>query len=268
MIFDCLYAFLWSYQVLETQIHSDQATRQALVKKDQQVVEMREIVNSRSSLVMMLCQRWGLCLSCQSCEVASITDWSLCQRYDQMFSTAVVIWKDVLYRTHTALWVLSDWVLFSLHKPSIGYSVYNTQFYNLRHSTYLVFSSTKQFEEEPYDLSSTNPVVCCSMTQGAQQALRRTMEIYSNTTRFALACNTSSKIIEPIQSRCAVVRYTRLSDKDILSRLIHVCREEKVSINPLTSSCTGVNNKLKKPKKGVRKRDWTCLHMWLLNTQL
>lgn len=67
------------------------------------------------------------------------------------------------------------------------------------------------------------------MTSGAQQALRRTMEIYSNTTRFALACNQSSKIIEPIQSRCAIVRYSRISDIDILARLRLVCEKEGVS---------------------------------------
>jgi replication factor C subunit 2/4 len=67
-----------------------------------------------------------------------------------------------------------------------------------------------------------------SMTDGAQQALRRTMEIYSKTTRFALACNDSDKIIEPIQSRCAVLRFTRLSDAQILARLLDVCEKEKV----------------------------------------
>lgn len=68
-----------------------------------------------------------------------------------------------------------------------------------------------------------------SMTEGAQQALRRTMEIYSNTTRFALACNTSEKIIEPIQSRCAMLRFTKLSDAQLLAKLIEVCQHENVS---------------------------------------
>ncbi|KER26777.1 hypothetical protein T265_13940 [Opisthorchis viverrini] len=68
-----------------------------------------------------------------------------------------------------------------------------------------------------------------SMTEGAQQALRRTMEIYSRTTRFALACNDSSKLIEPIQSRCAVLRYARLTAAQIMARLLEVCRAESVS---------------------------------------
>ncbi|CAD1470108.1 unnamed protein product, partial [Heterotrigona itama] len=68
-----------------------------------------------------------------------------------------------------------------------------------------------------------------SMTEGAQQALRRTMEIYSHTTRFALACNSSEKIIEPIQSRCAMLRYGKLSDAQVLAKIIEICRIEDVS---------------------------------------
>jgi replication factor C subunit 2/4 len=68
-----------------------------------------------------------------------------------------------------------------------------------------------------------------SMTAGAQQALRRTMEIYSNTTRFALACNMSNKIIEPIQSRCAILRYSKLRDAEVMKRLKEICEMENVS---------------------------------------
>lgn len=70
-----------------------------------------------------------------------------------------------------------------------------------------------------------------SMTDGAQQALRRIMEIYSKTTRFALACNASDKIIEPIQSRCAVLRYSKLTDGQILARLQEVVEKEALAVS-------------------------------------
>ena len=58
------------------------------------------------------------------------------------------------------------------------------------------------------------------------------MEIYANTTRFALACNMSNKIIEPIQSRCAILRYAKLRDTEILKRLLEICEMEKVARPP------------------------------------
>jgi replication factor C subunit 2/4 len=67
------------------------------------------------------------------------------------------------------------------------------------------------------------------MTASAQQALRRTMEIYSKTTRFCLACNVSTKIIEAIQSRAAILRYSRLSNEQVLSCLLKVAEAENVS---------------------------------------
>jgi len=67
-----------------------------------------------------------------------------------------------------------------------------------------------------------------SMTESAQQALRRTMELYSSTTRFALACNSSEKIIEPIQSRCAMLRYSKLTDAQVLANVLSVCKAENV----------------------------------------
>ncbi len=67
-----------------------------------------------------------------------------------------------------------------------------------------------------------------SMTSAAQQALRRTMEIFAPTTRFVLACNQPDKIIEPIQSRCAIVRYSKLSDEEVRARVSVVAGKESI----------------------------------------
>ncbi|MCY0883424.1 MAG: replication factor C small subunit [Acidianus infernus] len=67
-----------------------------------------------------------------------------------------------------------------------------------------------------------------NMTADAQQALRRTMELYTESTRFILACNYLSKIIDPIQSRTALFRFYPLKKEYVVSRLEYIAKEEKV----------------------------------------
>ncbi|MHA1171407.1 MAG: hypothetical protein ACTSQ3_04950, partial [Candidatus Heimdallarchaeota archaeon] len=63
-------------------------------------------------------------------------------------------------------------------------------------------------------------------------ALRRTMEKYSATCRLILICNYSSRIIEPIQSRCALFRFAPLSEKDTKKYLLNIIKKEKIVITP------------------------------------
>jgi replication factor C small subunit len=88
------------------------------------------------------------------------------------------------------------------------------------------FARTKVVGEIPFKIVLLDEAD--NMTADAQQALRRLMELYSASTRFILTANYPSKIIEPIQSRCAVFRFTALKKEDVVPRLMYICQNEKV----------------------------------------
>jgi replication factor C small subunit len=69
------------------------------------------------------------------------------------------------------------------------------------------------------------------LTADAQHALRRTMESYASSCRMILICNYSSRIIPPIQSRCAIFKFNRLDDESISERLSYIAAAEKIKVN-------------------------------------
>lgn len=92
------------------------------------------------------------------------------------------------------------------------------------------FARTKSLGEVPFKVIFLDEAD--ALTPEAQQALRRTMENYSNTCRFVLSCNYSSKIIDPIQSRCAIFRFKLLEKKDIEKVIVKISENEKLNIAP------------------------------------
>ena len=69
-----------------------------------------------------------------------------------------------------------------------------------------------------------------ALTNDAQSALRRTMETYAQTCRFILSCNYSAKIIDPIQSRCAIYRFRPLGRQAIAEMVKRISEDQDLSV--------------------------------------
>lgn len=91
------------------------------------------------------------------------------------------------------------------------------------------FARTKSIGDSPFKICILDEAD--SLTKEAQQALRRTMENYTATCRFILLANYSSKIIEPIQSRCAVFRFKPLAREQIIAIIDKIAENEKLQID-------------------------------------
>lgn len=90
------------------------------------------------------------------------------------------------------------------------------------------FARTKAIENIPFKVIFLDEAD--ALTKEAQQALRRTMENYSTTCRFILSCNYSSRIIDPIQSRCVIFRFKLLEKKDIAQVIKKIGEKEGLSV--------------------------------------
>ena len=91
------------------------------------------------------------------------------------------------------------------------------------------FARTRAIGDVPFKIIYLDE--CDQLTRDAQQALRRTMENYTQTCRFILSCNYSSKILDPIQSRCAIFRFKPLEKAELMEIIGKIAANEGLKID-------------------------------------
>ncbi len=91
------------------------------------------------------------------------------------------------------------------------------------------FARTKSISTVPFKIIYLDEAD--ALTKEAQQALRRTMEKYTSSCRFILSCNYASKIIDPIQSRCAVFKFKPLQKEDVYAIIEGIASQEQIAIS-------------------------------------
>ena len=94
------------------------------------------------------------------------------------------------------------------------------------------FAKTKSISEISYKIIFLDE--CDALTKEAQQALRRTMETYSESCRFILSCNFPSKIIDPIKSRCAAFKFRPLTNENIRLIIEEISKKENLKLDENT----------------------------------
>lgn len=98
------------------------------------------------------------------------------------------------------------------------------------------------------------------LTPDAQTALRNTMETYSRNTRFIITCNYLQRIIDPIQSRCVLIKFDNIPKSAIINRLRYICNQENIPyeeaalakiVEYTNSDIRSAINKIEENKSGV-----------------
>lgn len=91
------------------------------------------------------------------------------------------------------------------------------------------FTTMQEFLDVPFKIVILDEAD--SITRDAQSALRRIIEIASNNVRFILLCNFADEIIEPIKSRCAIMRFKPLNHDNTKQHVQYILGEENITIS-------------------------------------